>query len=102
MTPIISLILVLIIQIIGYIFFYKKGIKGWRYALFLPLLFIMMVVLPPIFVERLYPMDEFSSNRCGMVDLGVYLFFIMYGVIGLVFVHLIFWVGNKYLLTKKK
>lgn len=102
MTPIISLILVLIVQIIGYVFFYKKGIKGWRYALFLPLLFIMMVVLPPVFVEKLYPMDEFSSSRCGMVDLGVYLFFILYGVVGLLLIHLVFWVGNKCFATKKK
>lgn len=95
MTPLISLILVFITQIIGYIFFYSKGIKGWRYVLFVILLFLCILVLPDYFIRLYRPKDGLDSTRCGMVDLDVFLFFWMYGVSGAILTHVLFWLGYK-------
>jgi len=95
MTPLISLILVFIIQIIGYIFFYRKGIKGWRYALFVVLLLLCILILPGAFISAYFNNDELNNPRCGMVDLGMYMFFWMFGVGGLLLIHLLFWGVNK-------
>ncbi|WP_121965134.1 hypothetical protein [Myroides sp. N17-2] len=93
MTPVISLILVLIIQIMGYIFFYKMGIKGWRYVLLVLLLVICVEYLPNYFISKV----------CIEREPGYYMdapepyFFFGISAGGLVVLtHLTFWAINRF------
>lgn len=95
MTPIFTLVLVFIAQILGYFFFYNKGIKGWRYALFVVLLALCFLILPNYFINLYFNKKNASDARCGMVDFGIFLFFWMYGIGGMLLIHLLFWLGNK-------
>ncbi|MEK6493352.1 hypothetical protein [Myroides odoratimimus] len=101
LNPLVTIILVLVVQILGYLIFYKKGGKQWRYVLFALVFFLFLIVLPSVFVSKLYPIDEFSSSRCGMVDLGVYLFFWFIGIGGMLVIHLLFLALNKFFYSKK-
>lgn len=101
LNPLVTIISVLVVQILGYLIFYKKGIKRWRYALFALVFFLFLIVFPSVFVSKLCPIDELSGSRCGMVDLGIYLFFWFIGIGGMLVIHLLFWASNKFFCTNK-
>jgi hypothetical protein len=75
MVPIHLIIIMLIIQILGYIFLDEYGFKKWKYLVFGIILILHFFVFPNFFMPK-YKEGEF---RCGMPIMGVYLVFWLIG-----------------------
>lgn len=89
------LVAVLLIQSVSYYWFYKKGKKGWRYFLFAILVLLCLIVLPMTFIfTQNDNTPEGGHLRCGTVDVMFFHFFFIYGIGGLVIIHLGYYIWN--------
>lgn len=75
MVPIHLIIMMLVVQILGYLLLDKYGFKKWKYLVFGLILILHFFVFPDFFIPK-YKEGEF---RCGMPIMAIYLAFWIIG-----------------------
>ncbi len=86
MTPIIAILIILLIQIIGYLILDKINLRAWKYSILGVLLIAYIFILPSYFI----PDNHNNEPRCGMPALGITLVFWVLGCGTTLLAHLIY------------
>lgn len=86
MTPLIAILIILLIQIIGYLILDKVNLKAWKYSILVVLLIAYIFILPNHFI----PDNQNNVPRCGIPALGITLVFWVLGCGTTLLTHLIY------------
>lgn len=96
MLAIVPILLITLLQILGYLYLDQKGWSHWKLSF--PLLFIPLYifVIGPIYVSYYYvPLKENVEFGCGMPVFSMFIFFVVFGLSGLLLTHVLYWVISK-------
>ena len=97
MILLLTIIIITVLQITAYILLDKYGLKNWKY-LVLGLVLLTDLFMPPgFFIER----KPGEIVKCGMQELSVKMFFMVFGGITAIITHLVYIVLKKYTLKNK-
>ncbi|WP_407480576.1 hypothetical protein [Elizabethkingia meningoseptica] len=92
MILLLTIIFITILQITAYILLDKYGLKNWKY-LVLGLVLLTELFMPPGFFTERKPEE---IVKCGMQELSVKMFFMVFGIIIAFVTHFTYVIIKKY------
>jgi|GEM_PF-5273985 len=91
MLILLPLILITVIQVLGYVYLDQKGWNQWKLVLFLVFIPLYIFVVAPVYVSYSMPQKE-GELGCGMPALSLFLLVLLLGISALFVTHFFYWI----------